>query len=537
MRNVLFSLLFVSSSALAVPLEFQHQGRLFDGSGVALTANHDLTFSFYDTATGGSALWTETHTQVLFDEGYFAVQLGSIANLDADVFDGTMLYMEIAVDSASPLPDRIAVVSVPYAIRALNAGQADNATNAETAVNVSGGSVDATEILINGTTVIDGSGAISGSLPAHDHDAAQVATGVLDIQRIPVGTASTDVAAGDHLHTMSDITGGVVPIAMLPVGTDATDVAAGDHVHDAAHTTTGIFDVLRLPVGVSSGEVAAGDHAHDYGSLTGLPVIPAASDTCAAGIAGAIRWNDPVMEYCDGADWIAIGKDQPPGLTVGDPASSCQQIKFSDPALPSGVYWLETGTTPYQAYCEMDIDGGGWTLVASMADDGNNYWIGNNWAFLANGNETGDPADPGSDHQSRAWTELAGNEVMLNAFGDATKYAVYGSILSAETMASQYSTTGNTGPEYAADTISGSWWQQCGSGLHIRLETQDSDGNANFGKGIIGRSNNNNGCNYDDVYGGLQGDMANSDTTEAGWNVLYWYHQNFDNGALNVYVR
>jgi len=53
--------------------------------------------------------------------------------------------------------------------------------------------------------------------------------------------------------------------------------------------------------------------------------------------------------------------------------ANCMLIHVSDPGLPSGIYTIDTdglgGVDPFDAYCDMDTDGGGWTLWGSSAVD------------------------------------------------------------------------------------------------------------------------------------------------------------------------
>lgn len=58
------------------------------------------------------------------------------------------------------------------------------------------------------------------------------------------GVSASDFAAATHGHSGSDITSGTVPFARLPVGTTSTTVLAGDTVIPAAYTDEQVRDVI-----------------------------------------------------------------------------------------------------------------------------------------------------------------------------------------------------------------------------------------------------------------------------------------------------
>ena len=120
--STILSLLFLfllPLQALAIPAYLSHQGHILDSNNQPLTGVVSMTFTFYDSATGGSDVWNES-LDVSFDDGFYSVVLGTDTNnpLLQDYFDGSDRYLGITVDENGEMAPRSMVTSVPYAMLA-----------------------------------------------------------------------------------------------------------------------------------------------------------------------------------------------------------------------------------------------------------------------------------------------------------------------------------------------------------------------------------------------------------------------------------
>ncbi|HVU08765.1 MAG TPA: hypothetical protein VHG89_09505 [Verrucomicrobiae bacterium] len=139
-QNVCFALAMLvtldlpSVTARAQAAAFTYQGRLNDGDGVA-NGSYDFAFTLYDAPTNGTVIGALTNNAVEVTNGLFTT------TLDFGVaFTGSNYWLEIAVETNgdstfATLAPRQPITSVPYALYAPNAANADFAASASVAAN------------------------------------------------------------------------------------------------------------------------------------------------------------------------------------------------------------------------------------------------------------------------------------------------------------------------------------------------------------------------------------------------------------------
>ena len=118
MRALSVAATLVAATASAnVPGTFTFQGRLFDANLNPQSATLKVTLRIYESAVGGTALWSET-IDVPFSDGYFAVEAGRSVPFTAGVFDGNARHIGVSVGEDEELKPRAPITSVPYAMMA-----------------------------------------------------------------------------------------------------------------------------------------------------------------------------------------------------------------------------------------------------------------------------------------------------------------------------------------------------------------------------------------------------------------------------------
>jgi hypothetical protein len=100
-----------SLAAALVSSNINYQGRLTDSSGNPLDGTYTMTFKLYESASGGTALATDTHSVTVTD-GLFS----TTTSLGTSSFDGRALWLGIKVGSDPEMTPRQELRPEPYAL-------------------------------------------------------------------------------------------------------------------------------------------------------------------------------------------------------------------------------------------------------------------------------------------------------------------------------------------------------------------------------------------------------------------------------------
>ncbi len=383
---LVLSLLAAPIAALAVPQTMQHQGRVFDALGAPLSGSHDLHVAIFDEPTAGASLWSETQT-LTFTDGYFSADLGSVTPMDnAAIFDDDSLWFEMSVDTGPPI-GRLPLASVPFARRA---------------GSLKGGVVDASEVLVNGTTIIDSAGAV---------DATSLQVGGTTI----VDSSSTIVAPVDWAN-----------VANVPQG--VVDAGNGGALGGLGCTTDQIAQhngsnwVCADPVAVTGLQLIGSDLTLDVGGAAFASVQEALDS-----LKGTIIWGDATVtiQIADGTytSTSPIRIHHPNGNRIqivgntGDPSAVVLQFDNS------------TGLSLGQGDHLGLLDGV--TLRGNGVVGGANYWgIYADWGATAllGGNVVVDNFDDDGITARRGAVVRANNVTVRNVGGDGIFSSLGGTV-------------------------------------------------------------------------------------------------------------
>lgn len=82
---VLFGVFLILQPCLghtAIPQQIDYQGYLTNAARVPVNGNVRMVFKIYDVESGGTELWSETHSNVQVSHGVYSVNIGGQTRLE-----------------------------------------------------------------------------------------------------------------------------------------------------------------------------------------------------------------------------------------------------------------------------------------------------------------------------------------------------------------------------------------------------------------------------------------------------------------------
>ncbi|MFH1284231.1 MAG: hypothetical protein ABIH78_01440, partial [Candidatus Peregrinibacteria bacterium] len=142
---LIFCLSPLSAYAIAVPQYLGYEGYLMTSVYNAVTGYYGMVFEIYDSLSGGTLLWTESHANVYVVDGYFSVQLGRTTALSL-TFDAPY-WISVTVEGETLTP-RQPINSVGYSYR--SDGSYSLYLDDDVDTNITSSADDQIDVAING---------------------------------------------------------------------------------------------------------------------------------------------------------------------------------------------------------------------------------------------------------------------------------------------------------------------------------------------------------------------------------------------------
>lgn len=428
----------VPRAADAKPTALAVQGQLrATGGGPVSDGDYGMAVALYETDKSPAPMYLEKFLGVAVKGGVFALDLGVTdptkqlddALLGAAAGKPMAAWVSVQVGADAEMP-RVPLRPVVAAVRARAADTAfgldcSGCVSADalgkaavTGDKIAVGAVGANHVSFNWAAADAAGGSANFALAANSAKVADSAKNA--------DNASFADEAGAAKFASSLKCTGCVGVDQLATAVPADWVAAGKLAKVA---TSGKFaDLQGGPDLTGYGALAAKNTWSDVQTLaaganfaekeallfrfqnSGKDPVP-----CTAKNIGLTYYNltDQTLRVCNGKDFVTFAQASVTG-SADNPAASCQAVLKAAPTSKSGLYWIKPKATAFQAYCEMDTAGGGWTLNLNLdTSDGHVSWWAD--AIWTDGQPYGDVATPfDGDHKSPAFMDMAAStEVMV----------------------------------------------------------------------------------------------------------------------------
>ncbi len=424
---------------VAAAAELPIQAALRTAAGGAVADGNYLIFAaLYDSADAKDPVWNVVIKQVPVHAGSLNVVLGvdgGKALADATIAGGKALWIGVAVGQDPELP-RAPLRPAWHALYANEAGglscsgcvgSSAIAVAAIGAAHVDftyagskekGGAADLALVANEAThaatadtaKLADKAGHAATATQADNAMAAEEALFAASAKKlectgcVQLAMLAPDVLSGVVAKTGDTMTGKLVAKAGVDLQGALLEGARLAAV-DVKKTGCGADDLGRVAVGQGDAHpwYCDGKAWRRLASCSGL-CPPATAVSCGVAIAndcgddcGAKGLACPAGQSCSSDKCVA-------GLgSQANPAADCQAILLDQPGAQTGTFWLDPGgpggKAAFEAWCEMTIEAGGWTLVAAQQNQ-----------------IDGDPATPGLADVGTAKDGAAGTASYNTAF-------------------------------------------------------------------------------------------------------------------------
>jgi len=382
--------LALPAPALAANVHVQLEGAMSTSGGApAPDGSYPMAFRLYAAPTGGEALFQELSLGVPAKGGHFTYQLGfdSKNPLDETLFtQGQAKWMGLQIATEPELP-RVELMPVPYASRATLAGQAlDLACSGCVKPGALAASAVGTDNLADGAVTTP-----------------KIAPGAVGAASVGFTYAASDTKGGDALNAQHAESATTADLATVTKALQCTGCVGSAELADGAVTKQKlagtILTDLDLPAKSSLKNVAftgaysdlsGGPDLSPYAKLSdpntwaGLQTLKGGADfaktqalnfryqtadsdpvTCDVAALGFVYFNTKTsgLMLCDGKTFKPIAFIAEFG-SANNPGFTCKDILSKNPGAKTGAYWIKPTGAAFQVYCDMTMDGGGWTALA-----------------------------------------------------------------------------------------------------------------------------------------------------------------------------